>query len=76
MARKSLQDLSMRIEQDDGKEYGFVINSLSMIDTIKANGQEGDFFAKWAGYRSKVLAAKQEYNMRRELLPPIEAGAS
>lgn len=63
-ARKTLKDLSMRIEQDDGKEYGFIINSLSMIDTIKANGQESEIFAKWAGYRSKVLAATQEYNIK------------
>jgi len=77
LARKSLQDLSMRIEQDDGKEYGFVINSLSMIDTIKANGQEGEFFAKWAGYRSRVLAATQEYNMRLKkitFLPTLLTG--
>lgn len=48
-----------------------------MIDTIKANGQEGDFFAKWAGYRSKVLAAKQEYNMRLKkitFLPTLLTG--
>ncbi len=58
--RRKMTDLNMRIQQDAGKEYGTAMNGLMMIDSIKANGTEGDFFTKWAGYRAKVLAAQQE----------------
>ena len=60
LTRRHMTDLAMRIQQDAGKEYGASINGLSMIDSIKANGNEGDFFMKWSGYRAKVLAGMQE----------------
>ena len=60
LTRRHLTDLAMRIQQDAGKEYGASINGLTMIDSIKANGNEGDFFMKWAGYRAKVLNGMQE----------------
>ncbi|ORU00689.1 ABC-type bacteriocin/lantibiotic exporter [Anaerovibrio sp. JC8] len=63
LTRRHLTDLAMRIQQDAGKEYGTAINGLTMIDSIKANGNEGDFFMKWAGYRSKVLNGMQESQM-------------
>jgi ABC-type bacteriocin/lantibiotic exporter with double-glycine peptidase domain len=57
--RKKITDMNQGIQQDQGKEYGTAMNGLMMIETIKANGGEADFFAKWAGYRAKVLAATQ-----------------
>ena len=57
--RRKLTDITMRIQQDAGKEYGVAMNGLLMIDSIKANGTESDFFTKWAGYRAKVLLASQ-----------------
>ncbi len=75
--RRHLTDLSMRIQQDTGKEYGTAMNGLMMIETIKANGNEQDFFAKWAGYRTKVLAGMQEaqmWSMTISLLPTLLAG--
>lgn len=57
--RRKITDMNQGIQQDQGKEYGTVMNGLMMIETIKANGGEADFFAKWAGYRAKVLAATQ-----------------
>ncbi|MBQ2593969.1 MAG: NHLP family bacteriocin export ABC transporter peptidase/permease/ATPase, partial [Candidatus Riflebacteria bacterium] len=58
--RRRLTDLNMRIQQDAGKAYGVSMNGLRMIETIKANGDESDFFTKWAGYQTKVLTASQE----------------
>ena len=75
--RRHLTDLSMRIQQDAGKEYGTVMNGLLMIETIKANGNEQDFFAKWAGYRTKVLAGSQEsalWSMKVNMLPTLLSG--
>jgi len=75
--RQRLTDLIMRIQQDAGKEYGVAMNGLLMIDSIKANGTEADFFTKWSGYRAKVLAATQEAQLWRlsfTLLPTLLAG--
>ena len=75
--RRKLTDISMRIQQDAGKEYGVTMNGLSMIDSIKANGTEADFFSKWAGYRAKVLFASQEsamWSLEFNLLPTLLGG--
>ncbi len=75
--RRHLTDLNMRIQQDAGKAYGVSMNGLRMIETIKANGDEVDFFTKWAGYQTKVLAASQEttlWAMSVRLLPTLLSG--
>lgn len=75
--RRHMTDLSMRIQQDAGKEYGTAINGLSMIESLKANGDEQDFFAKWAGYHVKVLAGQQEqalWSLKVNMLPTLFGG--
>ena len=75
--RRHLTDLNMKIQQDAGKEYGTTMNGLMMIETIKANGNESDFFAKWAGYRAKVLKASQDvtlWQMTATIIPTLLSG--
>lgn len=75
--RRHLTDLNMKIQQDAGKEYGTTMNGLMMIETIKANGNESDFFAKWAGYRAKVLKASQDvaiWQMTATIIPTLLGG--
>lgn len=75
--RRHLTDLNMKIQQDAGKEYGTTMNGLMMIETIKANGNEADFFAKWAGYRAKVLKASQDvalWQMTATIIPTLLGG--
>ena len=75
--RRHLTDLNMRIQQDAGKAYGVAMNGLRMIETIKANGDEADFFTKWSGYQTKVLSSSQEtslWSMSVTLLPTLLGG--
>ena len=75
--RRRITDLSMRIQQDESKEYGTAINGLTMIDSIKANGTEADLFMKWAGYRARVLDGVQKsqlWMMSVNLMPALLAG--
>ena len=75
--RRHLTDLQMKIQQDSGKEYGVAMNGLRMIETIKANGDESDFFTKWAGYQAKVLKASQDtamWSMTVNLIPTLLGG--
>ena len=79
LLRRKLTDMSMRVQQDAGKEYGTTMNGLTMIETIKANGNESDFFAKWAGYRAKVLAGSQDmqiWALSATVLPKLLAGVN
>ena len=75
--RRHLTDLNMKIQQDASKEYGTTMNGLQMIETIKANGNEADFFTKWAGYQTKVLAGSQDvtlWSMTATILPTLMGG--
>ena len=75
--RRHLTDLNMRIQQDSGKAYGVAMNGLRMIETIKASGDEGDFFTKWSGYQTKVLMGSQEatlWSMSVKMLPTLLGG--
>lgn len=71
-----LNDQQMKIQQDMGKMYGVSIAGIQTIETLKANGNEADFFTKWAGYQSKILEAMQnlELNQQMFLLAPVLLG--
>ncbi len=75
--RKHLADLNMRIQQDAGKAYSVAMNGLRMIETIKANGDEADFFTRWTGSQATVLATSQKtalWSMSAKLLPALLSG--
>lgn len=77
--RRSMTDLTMRIQQEKGKEYGVLMNGIMMIESVKSSGCEGDLFSKWAGYAAKALVANQHMQMwsiRVRLLPTLLAGLS
>ena len=77
--RRNMTDLTMRIQQEKGKEYGVLMNGLTMIESVKAGGSEGDLFAKWAGYAAKALSVNQEmrlWSMKLRLLPTLLSGLS
>ena len=71
--------MSMKMQQDIGKESGAAMNGLLMIETLKANGNENEFFTKWAGYRTKVIAVSQKitlYNTTMQMLPVLLSGVN
>ena len=77
--RRHLTDMNMRIQQDAGKAYGVAMNGLRMIETIKASGDEGDFFTKWSGYQTKVLMGTQEtalWSLSVKMLPTLLGGVN
>ncbi|MBQ9479579.1 MAG: ATP-binding cassette domain-containing protein, partial [Selenomonadaceae bacterium] len=77
--RRNLIDLNMKMQQDQGKEYGVATNGLRMIETIKANGSESELFTMWAGYRAKVLTTEQEIQIKSLALtigPVVTAGVN
>lgn len=63
-----MTEQQMAIQQDAGKAYGTAIAGIQTIETLKASGNEGDFFVKWAGYQSKMLDTLQKVELSGEAL--------
>ena len=75
--RRRLTDLTMKTQQDAGKSYGVMAAGMQIIESVKGNGTEGELFAKWAGYKAKVIRSTQEMQMwtlKMKLLPALLAG--
>lgn len=71
MVSNKREDMNAKLLQDYGKMQGTAMSGLQMIETLKATGSEGDFFAKWAGYQSKTLNAEQKMGVSNQLLSGI-----
>lgn len=59
LSRKRVDD-NMALQQESGKLVGVAMSGLQVIETIKASGEESDFFAKWAGHWAKLQNKTQE----------------
>ncbi len=68
MVRKRLLELALRVQQDAGMAMSVAINGLQAIETLKANGNENDFFSKWAGHQAKYLKGTQEIELTSQFL--------
>lgn len=64
-------DGNKSLQQDRGKLTGTSISGINIIETLKASGTENDFFAKWAGYFTKVVNREQELNSYSQFLSVI-----
>ena len=63
-----------RLLKEQSKVAGVTVNGLYMIETVKANGSEGEFFARWSGMNVNALVAQQELSRLTGLLgliPPF-----
>jgi NHLM bacteriocin system ABC transporter peptidase/ATP-binding protein len=68
LLRKRLTEMVMRIQQEAGKAMGTAVSGLQVIETLKANGNEADFFSKWSGYKAKENEGVQQVNLSAQMM--------
>jgi NHLM bacteriocin system ABC transporter peptidase/ATP-binding protein len=67
-ARRWLIEMSMKIGKDEGMMAGAAVGGIQAMETLKANGNEDDFFSKWAGYNAKYIEGAQKISMTSTML--------
>ncbi|MEM9557806.1 MAG: NHLP family bacteriocin export ABC transporter peptidase/permease/ATPase subunit [Acidobacteriota bacterium] len=73
-AGRARRDASQRLLADRGKLQSTASYGLGMMETLKATGNELEFFSRWAGYQSKTLRSEQELQRLGDwisIVPPL-----
>ena len=74
LASRAREDANRRLLKEQGKLAGASVNGIQMIETLKAGGTEGDFFARWSGMHTNALDAQQRLaviSMMANVAPPL-----
>lgn len=69
-----IKNKSFKIQMESGKLSGVTMSGIEMIESLKANGSENDFFQQWSGQQAKVLIENQKLsltNMGNSIAPNI-----
>ena len=78
LARKR-RDASMRLLQERGKLVGASMAGLQSIETLKASGNESEFFSTWAGHQARVTTSENRLGSVSQYLsavPPLLNGVN
>jgi len=65
---KKRESQNAKLQQDSGRMMGTAMGGLQIIETLKASGAEGDFFAKVSGYHAKNVAQQQVFGVSTQYL--------
>lgn len=74
-----LSEQQMKLQQETGRMYGLAIAGISTIETLKANGNESDFFVKWANCNARFLDMAQNreyYSQYISFIPGVLSGVN
>ena len=74
MVSRAREDGSRRLLKEQGIAAGASVSGVRMIETLKANGSEDEFFTRWSGLQANALAAQQEIGVLTNLVnvvPPL-----
>ena len=63
--------LNQQLLHDQGRLLGTAMAGLQSMETLKAMGAEGDFFARWSGYQAKAVGTEQRLKVQTEMLAAV-----
>nr|WP_281423110.1 NHLP family bacteriocin export ABC transporter peptidase/permease/ATPase subunit [Paenibacillus oenotherae] len=66
-------DQNQRLLQETGKMQGVSMNGLQIIETLKSNSSEADFFVKWSGHQGKLMNSTQQFGVSNQFLTAVPA---
>ncbi len=66
-------DLSRKLILERGRMNGIAYSGIQMIETLKSNGQESEFFEKWAGYHANYTNTERKINLNASCMNIIPA---
>lgn len=72
-----LKEQRMQLLQEQGRLYGISTAGIATVETLKAGGNEADFFIKWADAHARYLTMVQRqeyYSQFINLVPAVLAG--
>ncbi len=73
-AARARENANRRLLKENGRVAGASINGIRIIETLKANGAENDFFARWSGMHANALIAQQHLSLVTafaNVVPPL-----
>ena len=71
---RAREDGSRLLLKEQAKIAATSVNGLNMIETLKADGSDSEFFARWSGQQTNAVAAQQSLGILSSLLnvaPPL-----
>ena len=74
LVARAREEDSRRLLKDQARVAGTSVGGLSMVESLKADGSENAFFARWSGQHANAVAAQQSLGVCTSLLnvvPPL-----
>jgi NHLM bacteriocin system ABC transporter peptidase/ATP-binding protein len=68
-----MKEQQMKLQQEGGKLYGLAASGISAMESLKANGSEGDFFTKWANSNVRYMQICQHSEYIEEYISFVPA---
>lgn len=75
ISAKKMAGPTMKLQMSGGKLYGTVCAGLSITDTIKASGAEGEYASRVLGYQAKQGNMEQELSFFQQIAGAIPEAA-
>jgi NHLM bacteriocin system ABC transporter peptidase/ATP-binding protein len=74
LGSRSVVEVSRRMQIDSAMLNAVTVGGFATLDSLKANGTESLFMARWSGYHAKVLNAEQTLGRMQAALGVVPYG--
>jgi NHLM bacteriocin system ABC transporter peptidase/ATP-binding protein len=68
---RRMKEISVKLAIESGKVLGASTNGLLVMETLKANGWESSFFARWSGLQTMLMRSEQNFGRMSALLGAV-----